>query len=185
MSKKFFVALAVSSLSVMSQAATQYNFWFQISDGYTENAYVLWDANSSAIVGGGGALVSTNKPAFNGSLTSFKGNSLNQFTYQLSSTGSTVYEVDFSGAAAKFPAGNYVYYEDEVGNPTLYGLQGSISPLGTVYGKIAPGAVGGVQVPEIDGDKLPQVALLIGGLFLAYRSRNALKLSSGSMAQPA
>ena len=183
MSKKFFVALAVSSLSVMSQAATQYNFWFQISDGYTENAYVLWDANSSAIVGGGGALVSTNKPLFNGSLTSFKGNSLNQFTYQLSSTGSTVYTVDFSGAAADFPAGNYVYYK--VGNATLYGLQGSISPLGTVYGKIAPGAVGGVQVPEIDGDKLPQVALLIGGLFLAYRSRNALKLSSGSMAQPA
>ena len=183
MLKKFFVALAASSLCVLSQAATQYNFWFQISDGYTQNAYVLWDANSSAIVGGGGALVSTKKPEFNGSLTSFGGTSLSKFTYQLSSTGSTVYTVDFSGAAANFPAGNYVYYRD--GNATLYELQGSISPLGTEYGKIAPGAVGGVQVPEIDGDKLPQVALLIGGLFLAYRSRNALKLSSGSMAQPA
>lgn len=183
MLKKLSVALSASLFCLLSQAATQYNFWFQISDGYTQNAYVLWDENTSAIVGGGGTLASLNKPEFNGSLTSFGGTSLNKFTYQLSSTGSTVYTVDFSGASADFPQGNYVSYK--AGITTMYELQGSISPLGTKYGEIDPGAVGGVQVPEIDGEKLPQVALLIGGLFLAYRSRNALKLSSGSMAQPA
>lgn len=91
MLKKFFVALAASSLCVLSQAATQYNFWFQISDGYTQNAYVLWDADTSKIVGGGGTLSSATKPLFNGSLTNFGGSSLSKFTYQLSSTGSTIF----------------------------------------------------------------------------------------------
>lgn len=169
---KLIATLSIATFAVTSQAATRYNFWFQISDGYTQGAYVLWDADASTIVGGGGTSYSPNKSEFTSTLTNFAGTSLKNFTFQLASTGSLNYTVDFSGL--EFPSGNYVKYRTTT--TTLYEFVGAISPEGVSYGEIAPGAVGGIQVPEIDGTKLPQVLLLLGGLLVAYRSRKMFKV---------
>lgn len=179
MLKKYLLALSLALTSVVSHAATQYNFWFEISDGYTQGAYVLWDADTSRIVGGGGTSYSPKKPEFTSTLTNFAGNSLKNFTFQLASTGSLNYTVDFSGE--DWPIGNYMkYYTKTI---TSYSFIGAISPEGVSYGEIAREAVGGIQVPEIDGAKLPQVLMLLGGLLLAYRSRKLFKLPPNVAAQ--
>lgn len=179
MLKKYLLALSLALTSVVSHAATQYNFWFEISDGYTQGAYVLWDADTSRIVGGGGTLYSPNKSEFMSTLTNFAGNSLKNFTFQLASTGSRNYTVDFSGE--DILDGNYMEYYTKT--KTWYSFIGAISPEGVSYGEIAPAAVGGIQVPEIDGAKLPQVLMLLGGLLLAYRSRKLFKLPPNVAAQ--
>ena len=166
--------------SVASQAAdyyTQYSFWFRTIGGNTVDAYVNWDGSS--VIGGGGSVYSTFNPSWNGaSMTNYGGSSLNVLTFQLSSTGGIIYTADFTA--------NKISWTQE-GMNAEYGFIGAISPTGTKYGTVPAEVINGlpapVQVPEIDGENLPQVALLIGGLFLAYRSRKFLKLPSVGMVQ--
>ncbi len=172
--------------SVASQAAdyyTQYSFWFRTIGGYktigatTVDAYVNWDGSS--VIGGGGSVYSSFNPSWNGaSMTNYGGSSLNVLTFQLSSTGGIIYTADFTA--------NKISWTQE-GMKAEYGFIGAISPTGTKYGTVPAEVINGlpapVQVPEIDGENLPQVALLIGGLFLAYRSRKFLKLPSVGMVQ--
>lgn len=188
MLKKLFSALTVAAACASSHATTQYNFWFETVGGYTNDAYLVW--NGSAVIGGGGTVTSDFNPIWNGAtMTNFSGSSLNVFTFKLNTTGNIVYTANFTAT----PAGQE--YPGQLswisGTKTaIYGFSGLVSPTGTVYGDV-PNAVREdfglplVQVPEIDGEKLPQVALLIGGLFLAYRSRKFLKLPAGGLAQPA
>lgn len=182
MMKKIFVALSIASACATSYAAdsyTRYSFWFRTVGGYTSDAYVDWDGSS--VINGGGSVVSSFNPIWNGAaMTDYSGSSLNEFTFQLSSTGDIVY-------TANFTTNQITWVQDDV--PATYGFVGAISPTGTVYGTVPQDVIDNtpapVPVPEIDGQKLPQVALVIGGLLLAYRSRKALKLPSGGMVKPA
>jgi hypothetical protein len=182
MFKKFLVALSLVSACAAGHAAdsyTRYSFWFKTVGGYTSGAYADWSDGS--VLNGGGTVISSFNPTWNGAtMTSYAGSSLDQFTFQLSSTGAIVY-------TANFITNQITWIQDDV--PATYGFVGAISPTGTVYGTVPQSEIDNlpspVPVPEIDGEKLPQVALLIGGLFLGYRSRKLLKLLSGGMTQPA
>lgn len=200
MLKKYLLALSLALTSVVSHAATQYNFFFQAADDtQTSGAYILWDG--TAVVGGGGSLrdggLDPDLSGRTGTMSNFQGTSLDQFTFSLS--GSTrVFAINFSssdtyhvtnGANTNYPV-NPSHYANIATSSNLssqFGLIGYVSPAGVVYedpaveGFSIPESA--LPVPEIDGAKFPQVLMLLGSLLLAYRSRKLFKLPQNVVAQ--
>lgn len=180
MIKKIIVALSAATACVVSQAAdsyTRYSFWFRTVGGYTVDAFVDW--NGSSVINGGGSVVSSFNPTWNGaSMISYGGSSLNAFTFKLNNTGDITY-------TANFTTNQLTWTQDYV--PATYGFVGAISPTGTVYGTVPQNVIDNLPaptpVPEIDGDRLPQVVLLLGGLLLGYRSRKLFKLPHNAAVQ--
>lgn len=186
---KFSTALVIGSYVFASAnalaATTRYDFFFQAADDtQTSSAYVDWDGTQ--IVGGGGSLQdggrSTTKTGLQGTMSSFQGSSLNQFTFRLSGYD-TVFAVNFASTSFSANNGTFVYPIDpyhygevstSIGDSSKYGFVGYVSTSGEVYtsgGYVIPQAELPTPVPEIDGGKLPQVAFLLVGLLVAYRSK--------------
>lgn len=170
-------------------ATTRYDFFFQAADDtQTSGAYVDWDG--SQIVGGGGLLQdsgrSGTKTGLQGSMSSFQGSSLNQFTFRLSGYD-TVFAVNFASTSFNANNGTFVYPIDpyhfgevstSIGDSSKYGFVGYVSTSGEVYtsgGYVIPQAELPTPVPEIDGSKIPQAAFLLVGLLAAYRSKRFRK----------
>lgn len=185
-SRAALVATAILTLCNVAFATT-YNFYFVDARGTeTSNAYVEW--NGTSITGGGGSIGSK-------SLINFSGNSLEQFSFKYSDGSSNIYGVNFSSSSYTIynttTNNNVVSYTI---NPSSWGyvtrltgtpggqdsLIGYVTPLGTVVGEVPPSAM---PVPEINGEKLPQFVLLIGGLLLALRARSQSKRPAGNMFQ--
>ena len=185
MLKKSLLALCVVLTCAGSHAATRYDFFFQSSnDTQSSGAYILWDG--SQVVGGGGSLQDggvSGLPGFSGTMSSFAGSSLDQFTFKLSGfsdvfalnfSSSTTYGVTNGASNVNYPvnARHFALVAPTSSASMQFGLIGYVSPSGTVYessGYTVPQTA--LPVPEIDGTKLPQALALLGGLLLAYRSR--------------
>lgn len=201
MLKKLLLPLCVAMTCVGSHAATQYNFFFQAADDtQTSGAYILWDGTT--VVGGGGSLqdggFDPELTGRTGTMSNFQGSSLDQFTFSLS--GSTrVFAINFSSLDTyyvtnsatniNYPvnASHYANVATTSSGSSQFGLIGYVSPAGIVYedptveGFSIPESA--LPVPEIDGAKLPQALMLLGGLLLAYRSRRLFKLQHNIAAQ--
>lgn len=197
MLKKYLLALSLALTSVVSHAATQYNFFFQAADDtQTSGAYILWDGR--AVVGGGGSLrdggLDSDLSGRTGTMSNFQGTSLDQFTFSLSGSPN-VFAINFSSSDTYHVTNgantNYPVYRSHYANiatisnrSSQFGLIGYVSPAGVVRtgeGFSIPESA--LPVPEIDGAKFPQVLMLLGSLLLAYRSRKLFKLPQNVVAQ--
>ena len=165
---KLFVAIAAFVLSFGAQAAdTTYNFSFTTQNGVSvTGAGFVYDG--STITDGWGTLT-------------FGGNSYAMSNFVMDS--SSPWKFDFD-------AGSVTYYANYTTGQRIGGSKydGSLSytpSTGTdiISGFVPPLLAPVVAVPEIDGSKLPQAALLILALVFVVRRLKAMRPAPGFSGQ--
>jgi len=182
------LATALSCVSAFA-SYTRYDFSFETDNSITASGYFTlddsWVANGTyqAVTAFSGSLDPNSQSSLisGGAFTNLTVKSVDTLLFRFVSGGIT-YTANFGGGAVS-----------DSGYELSYKPSGATTTVTEIYNPFStpsrPAPLTEVtpisQVPEIDGGKLPQVALLIGGLFLAYRSRKFLKLPAGGLAQPA
>lgn len=168
---------------------TRYDFSFETDNTITVSGYFTiddsWVANGTyqAVTAFAGSLDPNSQSSIitGGAFTSLTVKSLNTLLFRFVSGGIT-YTANFGGGT-----------NSDTGYELSYKPSGATTTVTEIYNPYStpsrPAPLTDVtpisQVPEIDGDKLPQIVLLVAGLFLAYRSRKALKPTASSMTQMA
>lgn len=150
--------MAISSWAI---SATAYDFSFTTENGISVNNGQVSLNDAGALVSGsgylnGGGIVTSGTMS---SFTLVNQPSPWQFTFLV---GGITYYANY--AASQFIGGAWyngsLSYSPSVGTNITSGFTGSVAPT-----------VSADPVPEIDGDKLPQAALLIAAMFLLFRNR--------------
>lgn len=185
-----FAGLAAAmACSSASASYTRYDFSFETDNTITVSGYFTiddtWVANGTyqAVTAFAGSLDPNSQTSIitGGAFTDLAVKSLDSLLFRFVSGGVT-YTANFGGGA-----------NSETGYELSYKPSGATTTVTEIYNPNStpsrPAPLTDVtpmsQVPEIDGDKFSQAALLVAGLFLAYRSRRALKWTASSMLQTA
>ncbi|MDD3935978.1 hypothetical protein [Rhodoferax sp.] len=185
---KFFVAIAAFVLSLGAQAAyTRYDFSFETDNTITANGYFTledgWTANNTyqAVSFYSGSLDPNTQSSVisGGTFTNFLVKSVDTLLFRFTSGGIT-YTANF-GTGSVSDSGYELSYKPSGGTTTTseiynpYSTPSRPAPLT----EVTPN----VQVPEIDGSKLPQAALLILALVFMVRRVTAARPTAGFSTQ--
>lgn len=194
MNKSLLRLLSIGLTAVMACSSafasyTRYDFSFETDNTITVSGYFTiddyWVPNGTyqAVTDFAGSLDPNSQSSIitGGAFTDLTVRNLNTLLFRFVSGGVT-YTANFGGGTTT-----------ETGYELSYKPSGATTTVTEIYNPYStpsrPAPLTDVtpisQVPEIDGDKLPQIVFLVAGLFLAYRSRKALKSTTGSMSQMA
>ena len=153
------ISLMLSSWAI---GDTSYNFSFTTKNGISVSGTI--SLNDSGVLTSGTGTLNGGSVVSSGTLTSFA--LINQSPWQFTFVVSGVtYYVNY--AASQYIGGAFyngsLSYSPSTGTDIVSGFTESVTPTASV----TPAD----PVPEIDGDKLPQAALMIAAIFLLFRNR--------------
>lgn len=184
---KFLVGIAVAACGLMpglaSAVDTRYDFSFTTDNGITSSGWF--------ILNDGWVPSTTDWQPVTGGFSGYLNNGGNSGISSGDFSSLSVYNIPVANASSpygmQFTVGSVTYTaldnKNTVTNKFRYSLSYEPSSGTSIDSKILTHSFTSAQlVPEIDGGKLPQAALLVAVLFLLFRNRERLSAAVPSFA---